>query len=183
MSASPTGSKSAPSRPFRAPRLPSSSPRATSPSSTRFTPLPIEVVLVFPPVFSPSQAHMHLPPVASFLLSSGTSWLGPLVFAVVNQMTGSFRLAFLCISLFFALGAPFLMAVNVPRVRVFGFGLHIIRASDFSALLPCRVEMPPKSSFSRKQLVVVIQSPRCWPWLIAPSFLPPFFSRPGSLAC
>jgi UMF1 family MFS transporter len=46
---------------------------------------------------------------------SGTSWLGPLVFGVVNQITGSYRSALVSLVLFFVLGFIALAAVPVRR--------------------------------------------------------------------
>jgi UMF1 family MFS transporter len=45
----------------------------------------------------------------------GTSWLGPLVFGLVNQLFGSLRLAILSVILFFVLGLALLVFVNVPK--------------------------------------------------------------------
>ncbi|MCB0183469.1 MAG: MFS transporter [Caldilineaceae bacterium] len=45
----------------------------------------------------------------------GTSWLGPLVFGLALQMTGSYRIAILSIAIFFALGFSLLFFVNVRR--------------------------------------------------------------------
>ena len=45
----------------------------------------------------------------------GTSWLGPFVFGVVNQMTGSLRVGLLSVIIFFVLGLALLVTVNVPR--------------------------------------------------------------------
>lgn len=45
----------------------------------------------------------------------GTSWLGPLVFGLTLQMTGSYRVAILSIALFFAVGLGLLFFVNVRR--------------------------------------------------------------------
>jgi UMF1 family MFS transporter len=46
---------------------------------------------------------------------SGTSWLGPLVFGVVNQLTGSYRSVLVSLVLFFVLGFAALAAVPVRR--------------------------------------------------------------------
>jgi UMF1 family MFS transporter len=46
---------------------------------------------------------------------SGTSWLGPLLFGVVNQLTGSYRSALVSLVLFFVLGFIALAAVPVRR--------------------------------------------------------------------
>jgi len=45
----------------------------------------------------------------------GTSWLGPLVFGLALQLTGSYRVALLSIAIFFALGVGLLVFVNVRR--------------------------------------------------------------------
>lgn len=45
----------------------------------------------------------------------GTSWLGPFVFGVVNQMTGSLRLGILSVIIFFIIGLAILVTVNVAR--------------------------------------------------------------------
>ncbi len=45
----------------------------------------------------------------------GTSWLGPLVFGLVNQLFGSLRLAILSVILFFVVGLVLLIFVNVPK--------------------------------------------------------------------
>ena len=43
----------------------------------------------------------------------GTSWLGPLVFGLALQMTGSYRLAALSLTIFFVIGFALLSRVNV----------------------------------------------------------------------
>lgn len=43
----------------------------------------------------------------------GTSWLGPLVFGLALQMTGSYRLAALSLAIFFVIGFALLSRVNV----------------------------------------------------------------------
>jgi UMF1 family MFS transporter len=48
----------------------------------------------------------------------GTSWLGPLLFGLALQWTGSFRLAILSLILFFALGIVLLAKVDVRRAAV-----------------------------------------------------------------
>jgi UMF1 family MFS transporter len=45
----------------------------------------------------------------------GTSWLGPLLFGLTLQFSGSYRLAILSIALFFAVGLILLLRVNVHR--------------------------------------------------------------------
>jgi MFS-type transporter involved in bile tolerance (Atg22 family) len=45
----------------------------------------------------------------------GTSWLGPLLFAAVGQLTGSFRYAIIALVIFFALGFLFVWLVPVRR--------------------------------------------------------------------
>lgn len=45
----------------------------------------------------------------------GTSWLGPLAFGLVNQMTESLRLGLLSVIIFFALGLALLFTINVPQ--------------------------------------------------------------------
>lgn len=45
----------------------------------------------------------------------GTSWMGPLVFGLVNQLTGSMRLGILSLIVFFVLGLALLIPVNVKR--------------------------------------------------------------------
>lgn len=44
-----------------------------------------------------------------------TSTLGPLVFGLANQITGSFRLGILSVAIFFVVGLIILVMVNVPR--------------------------------------------------------------------
>ena len=48
----------------------------------------------------------------------GTSWLGPLLFGLVLQNTGSYRSAILSIAIFFTLGLGLLTFVNVRRAIV-----------------------------------------------------------------
>ncbi len=48
----------------------------------------------------------------------GTSWLGPLLFGLTLQMTGSYRFALLSIAVFFAAGLALLVQVNVRRAIV-----------------------------------------------------------------
>ncbi len=45
----------------------------------------------------------------------GTSWLGPFVFGVVNQLTGSLRVGLLSVIIFFVIGLAILVTVNVAR--------------------------------------------------------------------
>jgi MFS transporter, UMF1 family len=45
----------------------------------------------------------------------GTSWLGAVTFATVNQLTGSYRAAILSLVAFFVVGFTLLAAVNVRR--------------------------------------------------------------------
>ncbi len=45
----------------------------------------------------------------------GTSWLGPLLYGLTLQFSGSYRLAILSIAVFFALGLILLVMVDVPR--------------------------------------------------------------------
>lgn len=45
----------------------------------------------------------------------GTSWLGPLVFGLVNQFFGSLRLAILSVILFFVVGLILLVRANIPQ--------------------------------------------------------------------
>ncbi|MEM7533705.1 MAG: MFS transporter [Chloroflexota bacterium] len=45
----------------------------------------------------------------------GTSWLGPLIFGLALQMTGSYRVAILSVAVFFAAGLLLLFFVNVRR--------------------------------------------------------------------
>ena len=45
----------------------------------------------------------------------GTSWLGPLIFGLTLQFSGSYRLAILSIAIFFAVGLLVLTRVNVHR--------------------------------------------------------------------
>jgi UMF1 family MFS transporter len=47
--------------------------------------------------------------------SGGTSWLGPLLFGLALQLTGSYRIAIVSLVLFFALGLVLLARVNVRR--------------------------------------------------------------------
>ena len=48
----------------------------------------------------------------------GTSWMGPLIFALTLQFSGSYRLAILSIAIFFAVGLILLTRVNVRRAIV-----------------------------------------------------------------
>ena len=48
----------------------------------------------------------------------GTSWLGPLLFGLVNQLTGSLRPAIISIILFFIAGLALLRWVDVRRAIV-----------------------------------------------------------------
>ena len=45
----------------------------------------------------------------------GTSWIGPLIFGLVNQLTGSLRPAILSLIFFFIMGLIILPFVNVPE--------------------------------------------------------------------
>ena len=45
----------------------------------------------------------------------GTSWMGPLIFGLTLQFSGSYRLAILSIAIFFAIGLAILTRVNVRR--------------------------------------------------------------------
>jgi UMF1 family MFS transporter len=45
----------------------------------------------------------------------GTSWLGPLLFGLALQFTGSYRIAILSLVIFFALGLALLTMVNIPQ--------------------------------------------------------------------
>jgi hypothetical protein len=45
----------------------------------------------------------------------GTSWLGAVTFATVNELTGSYRAAILSLVAFFVVGFGLLAAVNVRR--------------------------------------------------------------------
>ena len=45
----------------------------------------------------------------------GTSWMGPLIFGLTLQFSGSYRLAILSIAIFFAVGLVILTRVNVRR--------------------------------------------------------------------
>lgn len=45
----------------------------------------------------------------------GTSWLGPFVFGLALQLTGSYRSAIVSLVVFFVAGFVLLLAVNVPR--------------------------------------------------------------------
>jgi UMF1 family MFS transporter len=49
------------------------------------------------------------------LSERGTSWLGALIFGLVNQMTDSYRLALLSLVLFFMIGIVLLVKVDVRR--------------------------------------------------------------------
>jgi UMF1 family MFS transporter len=49
------------------------------------------------------------------LSERGTSWLGALIFGLVNQMTDSYRLALLSLVLFFVIGIILLVKVDVRR--------------------------------------------------------------------
>jgi UMF1 family MFS transporter len=45
----------------------------------------------------------------------GTSWMGPFVFGLVNQLTGSMRLGILSLIVFFVIGLILLISANVPK--------------------------------------------------------------------
>jgi UMF1 family MFS transporter len=45
----------------------------------------------------------------------GTSWLGPLVFGLALQQTGSYRIAILSLAIFFAVGLLILLRVNTQQ--------------------------------------------------------------------
>jgi len=45
----------------------------------------------------------------------GTSWMGPFLFAFVNDLTGSFRYGILSVIVLFIVGLTILVTVNVPR--------------------------------------------------------------------
>ncbi len=47
----------------------------------------------------------------------GTSWLGPLVFGLALQMTGSYRLAALSLAIFFVIGFALLSRVNIDAAQ------------------------------------------------------------------
>jgi len=48
----------------------------------------------------------------------GTSWLGPLLFGLALQFTGSYRVAILSLTVFFVLGFVLLMFVDVRRAVI-----------------------------------------------------------------
>jgi UMF1 family MFS transporter len=48
----------------------------------------------------------------------GTSWIGPLVFALAVQLTGSQRVALISLIIFFVLGLVLLLRVNVRQAMV-----------------------------------------------------------------
>jgi UMF1 family MFS transporter len=50
--------------------------------------------------------------------SGGTSWLGPLLFGLALQFTGSYRIAIVSLVLFFALGLGLLARVNVRQAAM-----------------------------------------------------------------
>jgi MFS transporter, UMF1 family len=45
----------------------------------------------------------------------GTSWLGPLLFGLALQLTGSYRIAIVSLIVFFVVGLLFLLSVNVDQ--------------------------------------------------------------------
>ena len=45
----------------------------------------------------------------------GTSWLGTLVFGLVHQFTGSYRLALIALLIFFVIGGFLLRRVNMAK--------------------------------------------------------------------
>lgn len=47
----------------------------------------------------------------------GTSWLGPLLFGLALQFTGSYRIAILSLAVFFLAGLALLLRVDVPRAE------------------------------------------------------------------
>jgi len=49
------------------------------------------------------------------LSDRGTSWLGPLVYGLAVQFTGNYRLAMLCLIVFFAVGLVLLARVNLAQ--------------------------------------------------------------------
>ncbi|MFZ2488544.1 MAG: MFS transporter [Anaerolineae bacterium] len=62
----------------------------------------------------------------------GTSWLGPLVFGLVNQFFGSLRLAILSVILFFVVGLFLLVRANIPQA------IAEARRADEHAATPAR---------------------------------------------
>ncbi len=48
----------------------------------------------------------------------GTSWLGPLLFGLALQFTGSYRIAILSLVIFFILGLALLIRVNIRRAAI-----------------------------------------------------------------
>ena len=48
----------------------------------------------------------------------GTSWLGPLLFGLALQFTGSYRIAILSMVVFFILGLALLMMVNIRKAAL-----------------------------------------------------------------
>lgn len=52
------------------------------------------------------------------IAARGTSWLGPLVFAVVNQVVGSQRMAILSLIVFFGLGIAILVPIKVRQAML-----------------------------------------------------------------
>ena len=49
--------------------------------------------------------------------SSGTSWLGPLVFGLALQFTGSYRIGVLCLAVFFTVGLALMGPLNVEEAE------------------------------------------------------------------
>ncbi|HEX5414109.1 MAG TPA: MFS transporter, partial [Chloroflexota bacterium] len=49
------------------------------------------------------------------LSDRGTSWLGPLVYGLAVQFTGSYRVAMLSLIVFFVMGLALLARVSLPR--------------------------------------------------------------------
>jgi UMF1 family MFS transporter len=47
----------------------------------------------------------------------GTSWLGPLLFGLALQFTGSYRVAILSLAVFFIAGLALLLRVDVARAE------------------------------------------------------------------
>jgi UMF1 family MFS transporter len=48
----------------------------------------------------------------------GTSWIGPLLFGLALQFTGSYRVAILSLVILFAIGFVLLSRVNVRRAAI-----------------------------------------------------------------
>jgi len=52
------------------------------------------------------------------IASRGTTWVGPLVFGIVNEVTGSQRQALVSLIVFFVVGTALLLTVDVRKAMI-----------------------------------------------------------------